>query len=496
MSKIIFIEPQAPNLHIFSGFKSPRLGIFILGTIMRQRGWEVEIFVEDLGGIDWDKISRADMVGISSITSTAPRAYTMADRVREMGIPVIMGGPHPTFLSEEALDHADFVIRGEGEHAIQAFFDAWENGRDFSHVPNLSYRTGDKTVHNPLAPAITDLDEIPIPDLSLSPRWKETRFAARTIPVQTSRGCPFLCSFCSVTPMFGRKYRFRSVENIMQEIRRYRYQKAAIFFYDDNFAADTRHTKKLLEAMIEEDLHISWSAQVRADVTRDPGLIALMKKAGCHTVFIGFESVNPASLKAMNKNQKVADVKQAVKVFRRHGIHIHGMFILGTDQDDLKSVKETVRFARGSGITSVQFLILTPLPGAELYAQLKAANRILFNDWSLYDTHHVVFKPKNFTVPGLQWAQMYSHRKFYSWRQRAKKLMFGNLIGVVINFYAHRLNRVWKKQNKTYLRVLKLLKPNQHADISIDYREKITLNLPAHFGTRKPGIAATGHLGM
>jgi len=298
-----------------------------------------------------------------------------------------------------------------------------------------------------------------------------------------------------VTPMFGRKYRFRSVENIMQEIRQYRDQKASIFFYDDNFTADTRHTQKLLEAMIDEDLHIPWSAQVRADVTKDPGLVALMKKAGCRTVYIGFESVNPASLKAMNKNQRVSDVKEAVKVFRHFGIHIHGMFILGTDQDDKKSVKETVRFAQDSGITSVQFLILTPLPGSEVYGQLKAADRILFKDWSLYDAHHVVFKPKNFTIAELQAAQIYGHRKFYSWPQRIKQLMFGNLIGFVINFYAHRLNRVWEKQNKTYLRVLKLLKPNQRADISIDYREKVKLNLPAHLGTRKPDMAATNRLG-
>jgi hypothetical protein len=118
MSKIVFIEPKPPNFHIFSKFMSPRLGTFILGNLMKQRGWEVEIYVEDMGQVDWDRVPSADIVGISSITSTAPRAYKIADKIREMGIPVIMGGAHPTFLTKEALGHADFVIRGEGEHPV------------------------------------------------------------------------------------------------------------------------------------------------------------------------------------------------------------------------------------------------------------------------------------------------------------------------------------------------------------------------------------------
>jgi len=477
MSRIIFIEPKPPNYHIFSKYMTPRLGTFILGNLMKQRGWEVEVFVEDLGEVDWKRIPSADLLGISSITSTAPRAYKIADKAREMGIPVIMGGPHPTFLTDEAMQHADFVIRGEGEYSLMAFIDAWEKDHNFSKVPSLSYKIGEKIIHNPIEHTAPELDPLPFPDFSLYRGKKELTSKGSVIPIQTSRGCPFHCSFCSVTPMFGKRYRFRSVENIIQELRQYKEGNHSIFFYDDNFAARPQQTKDLLRAMIKENFQFEWSAQVRTDVAKDIEMVKLMKEAGCGTVFIGFESINPKSLEELHKSQKVEDIVQAIKILHRHHIHIHGMFILGTDQDNWQSVKKTVRFARKHRLTSVQFMILTPLPGSELYYSLIKENRILFSDWSLYDAHHVVFKPQNFSEAQLQAAQIYGHKKFYSWPERIKKLIIGNIRGFFINLYAHHLNRIWKKKNKTFLKVLAFLKHhrNTNVDITIDYREKVTV---------------------
>jgi radical SAM superfamily enzyme YgiQ (UPF0313 family) len=473
MSKIVFIEPKPPNFHIFSKFMSPRLGTFILGNLMKQRGWEVEVYIEDMGQVDWDRVPSADIVGISSITSTAPRAYKIADKVREMGIPVIMGGAHPTFLTKEALRHADFVIRGEGEDPLMAFIDAWEKTGDFSRVPALSYKKNGNVIHNPTMKATPDMDNIPFPDFSLYKGKNKILKQGSTVPIQTSRGCPFHCSFCAVTPMFGKSYRFRSVENILQELRQYQEGNHFIFFYDDNFAARPQHTKELLKAMIREKLHFRWSAQVRVDVAKDLELVELMKKAGCHTVFIGFESINPKSLDQMKKSQGVDDIVRAIKVLRKHHIHIHGMFILGLDDDNWKTVKKTVRFAKKYRLNSGQFMIMTPLPGCELYYSLIKENRILFKDWSLYDAHHVVFKPINFSESRLQTAQIYCHKKFYSILERIKKLVKGDLNSFFINLYARHLNRIWKKKNKPFLKVLKLLKSNRNADITVDYREKV-----------------------
>jgi radical SAM superfamily enzyme YgiQ (UPF0313 family) len=478
MAKIVFIEPKAPGLHIFSQFPLPRLGTLILGTMMKKRGWEVELFVEDFRKVDFDIVAKADLVGISTITSTAPRAYAIADKVREMGIPVLMGGPHVTYLTEEALEHADFVVRGEGEAALTAFIDAREAGAGYAEVPNLSYKDASgAVVHNPMAPRAADLDRIPFPDLTLlRPEAKGLKHMS-SIPVLTSRGCPFDCSFCSVTGMFGRKYRFRSTENIIAELRQYSGQRTMVFFYDDNFAADPKRTRELCEAIIREKLKITWTTQVRADVTRDPELVALMKKSGCHTVYIGFESVNPDALEDMKKKQTVAEIAEAVKVFRRYRINIHGMFVLGFDQDDWRSVRKTVRFAKRARLTSTQFLILTPLPGSAFYDQISAENRIRFHDWALYDAHHAVFQPARFSLPDLQKAQSFAHRKFYSLKQEARKILAGQWIGVAIAHYARNLDRTWKKKNRTFLKVIALLKPRpgSKAKVSVDYREDVSL---------------------
>jgi radical SAM superfamily enzyme YgiQ (UPF0313 family) len=478
MPKITFIEPKAPNLHIFSQFPLPRLGTLILGTMMKRRGWDVDVFVEDFRKIDFDAVAAADLVGISTITSTAPRAYAIADKVRAIGIPVLMGGPHVTYLTEEALDHADFVVRGEGEAALTAFIDARESGTGYADVPNLSFKDENGEIaHNPMAPRVADLDRVPYPDFSLlRPDAKGLKHMS-SIPVLTSRGCPFDCSFCSVTGMFGRKYRFRSTANIIEELRLYDGRKTLIFFYDDNFAADPKRTRELCEAMIREKLRLKWTTQVRADVARDPELVGLMKKAGCHTVYIGFESANPDALVDMKKNQTVEEITRAVKVFRHHRIHIHGMFVLGFDQDDWRTVRKTVRWAKRARLTSTQFLILTPLPGSAFYDRVAAEDRIRFHDWALYDAHHAVFQPARLSLPDLQKAQSFAHRKFYSLRQEARKILAGQWIGVAIAHYARNLDRTWKKRNRTFLKVIALLKPRpgSSARVSVDYREDVSL---------------------
>jgi radical SAM superfamily enzyme YgiQ (UPF0313 family) len=276
--------------------------------------------------------------------------------------------------------------------------------------------------------------------------------------------------------MFGKRYRFRSTENIIAELRRYDDRRNMIFFYDDNFTADRRRAKDLLEAMIREKFKFRWTTQVRADVAKDPELVRLMKKAGCHTLYIGFESVNPESLKSMKKKQTVDEMARAIRVLRKHRINIHGMFVYGFDADDWKTVEETVKFAKRAKLNSTQFLILTPLPGSEFFEKVSTENRIQFRDWALYDAHHVVFRPARLSLFDLQRAQIFSHKKFYSLLQMFKKTLKGKWLDLGIAGYARNLNRVWQKKNELYLKAIQLLKSRKGPKITIDYREDVIID--------------------
>ncbi|MFO7783402.1 MAG: radical SAM protein [Desulfatiglandales bacterium] len=171
-----------------------------------------------------------------------------------------------------------------------------------------------------------DLDSLPHPDFSLVRNWSPSN----TCPVSTSRGCPYDCRFCSVIGMFGRRYRFKSVETALEELKHaVSVSKATKFIVDDNFAADKMRAKEILRGMIAEKIRTRWSAQVRTDVARDPELLRLMADSGCHTLFIGFESINPRTLEEYNEKQDLEDIISCIRKVRYHGIHIHGMFVLG-----------------------------------------------------------------------------------------------------------------------------------------------------------------------
>ncbi len=415
IKRISFIEAGSPGLHIFSKFPIPRIGAVLLSTILRERGYEVKAFIEDIAEPDWSFIENSDLVCISTITSTAIKAYRMAERIKALGIPVIMGGAHPTFLPDEALNHADFVIRGEGEYSLVELLEHLEKGAPaLTGIKGLSYRDRDgRNVHNPSGEFIEDLESLPEPDFSLVHQWKPSN----TYPVSTSRGCPFDCKFCSVIQMFGRRYRFKSVEATLKELKYVAsVSRATKFIVDDNFTADKRRTKEILRGMIAEGIKMRWSAQVRTDVARDPELLRLMADSGCHTLYIGFESINPGTLKAYNKKQGLEDIISCIRKVKDHGLHIHGMFVLGADTDNVETIRRTADFATGHGIDTIQFLILTPLPGTPLFHDMMESGRVLHTDWSKYDVQHAVFSPSLMSAATLQVETFNAMARFYSWR--------------------------------------------------------------------------------
>jgi len=432
----------------------PRLGSVLLGTILQNQGVEVKVVVEEIAQPDYRKLDfKPDLVGISSISSTAPRAYALADSYREQGIPVILGGAHSSFLPGEGLQHADYVICGEGDEALPELLHTLEDGGDLGQVRNLAYMEGDIVRQNPWRPFVEDLDTLPIPDYGLIHGWKGN--GAHCVSIATSRGCPFNCSFCSVILLFGRKYRYNCVDRVMEEIRANGSQAHHIFFCDDNFTANRNRIKELCDRILKENLDIEWSAQVRVEAARDPELLQLMARSGCYTVFVGLESINPATLKAYNKSQDVDSIKECVVNFHKFGIRVHGMFVFGSEEDHYQVIRDTVKVSRRLDLDSLQYLILTPVPGTPVFEELEKQNRIICRDWSQYDGHHIVFQPRQFTPYELQKETIRAMKKFYSWRSVAKRLIARDWFYVKLKAYARIL--MWRSRwdKSSYVESLK-----------------------------------------
>ena len=456
IQRIMLVEPPAPDFHVFSFCNLPRLGLPILGTILRQKGYDITILVPASGRIDPVELAQGDLVGISITTSTAPAGYRLADQVhalaaeRGRAIPVVFGGVHATFCPEEALAHGDFVIRREGEASFPALIEALNHGRGLDGIPGLSYWDGPQMRRNEDGPRVQDLDGLPSPDLSLIRGFKSP-----VTPILASRGCPHNCTFCCVTEMMGRQYRFVGNERVLDELRRAGTRN--IFFYDDNFAANRGRTKDLLRAMIREGLNLEWSAQVRSDVADDGELLSLMRRAGGKILYIGFESVNQAALNEYHKGLTTGAIQRDIEIIKSHGFHIHGMFIFGADNDGPEQIWETVSFARRNGLDTVQFMMLTPLPGTPLYERLKQEGRILSTDWQRYDGANVVFRPAAMTPYQLQVLTHRAYRKFYSLGLLCRYLIRREWLKAGAVFFAQYTLRKWWWEHRSDLRDLQAL---------------------------------------
>jgi len=425
---IRLIEPKAPGINVFDQALLPRLGLPLIGRILRDAGHDVRIYVETLAPVDWADIARADLIGFSATTATAPAAYQMAARVRKLGIPTVIGGSHVTFLADEALDHCNFVVRGEGQTTILELIAALQGERSYQDIAGLSYHdsSGHK-IHNVPRPHCSqeEFAALPAPDLSLIVGHERMT----NVPIMTQWGCPFNCDFCGVIRMFGRQVRARKIEDVLADLETYR-GRGSVFFYDDNFVVSKARTRALLRAMLERGLTPPWSAQMRAEVVYkdkhtgelDTELLSLMRDSGCQMVYCGFESVNPAALEAYNKQQDVQTIRDAVRAFHAYGIRVHGMFVLGSDADDITTPRQSVDFALENEIDTVQFLMLTPCPGTPFYDRVVAEGRLLSREWALYDGHHCLIQPAKMTPYELQMGTYKAMAQFYSARHSLRML--------------------------------------------------------------------------
>ncbi|MBN1697302.1 MAG: B12-binding domain-containing radical SAM protein [Spirochaetales bacterium] len=325
------------------------------------------------------QVKDIDLVGISALTYNADIAYKIADMYREKGIKVVLGGIHVSTLPDEALMHCDAVVIGEAEKVWTTIIEDIQKG-----TLKDTYK----------ADELADLSILPETRLDLMDKKNHMTLGV----IHATRGCPFNCYFCCVTEYFGRKYRFRPVDTIVEEIQNLKSKGLAgwgkfIIFNDDNIAGNRKYAKELFTAL--KELNIKWSAQTNLFIAEDDELLDLASKSGCIDLFIGIESINDENLtkigKTMNKLQKYED---DIKKIKSKGITVTGAFILGLDYDDESSFERTIRFIEKNDIDIPVISVLTPFPGTRLYKELENDNRIIDRDWSKYDLNHVVFKPK------------------------------------------------------------------------------------------------------
>ncbi|HAJ57312.1 MAG TPA: radical SAM protein [Candidatus Omnitrophica bacterium] len=420
--KIVLIEPRGSEANVYSKISMPLLGPVYLGTILKNRGHEVEIYNENIQAPDYARLN-ADVIGISILTSTAKRGYEIAKKFPKEK--VVIGGVHASLLPAEAIEFARQVVVGEAEDVI---IDVVEGRR----LEPIVY-----------GKPVEDLDALPHPDFSLI---KGFPTAPTVVPVSTSRGCPFDCSFCSVTKMFGREYRFRSAQDIIVEMRSRNTKQ--FFFCDDNFTAHPKRTRILLGQMIKNKLS-NWACQVRCDVAKDRELLDMMARAGCKVVCVGFESVNPMTLAAYRKKQTIEEIVGAIRSFHKRKIKIHGMFVLGGEDDNKNTVWETLRFAIKERIDTIQMMILTPLPGTKVYETLEAQKRIFTKDWNLYDGQHVVFNPNLLSAKELQQSVTRAYTKFYSLYRSLSLLLGFHYRNAMFRFMGYVIIKQWIRRNQS-----------------------------------------------
>ena len=377
------------------------LNLLVLASLT-PKDWEVEVIDENLGPVQYDRLPRPDLVGITAFTSQATRAYELGSLFRRRGVPVVMGGIHVTMEKEEALRYADSVVTGEAESVWKQVLDDAKSGA------LQSVYAGGLGAMEDIPPARHDL---------LGGKYF---FGS----IQTTRGCPLNCSFCSVTAFNGGKFRHRPIEDVIAELHLIR--ERIILFVDDNLIGTRRdhiaYTKELFRAMIREGLTKPWVGQVTINMADEDELLDLAARSGCFLVYIGFESPTVEGLIAVHKKfniQKGRNFRASVRNIQRHGITVVGSFILGIDTDKPGIGETTARACVDYGVDMANVLMLTPLPGTKLYFEMKDEKRIKANhypeDWQYYTLAQPVAEYKNFDWEELQAEKKRFNNMFYSY---------------------------------------------------------------------------------
>jgi radical SAM superfamily enzyme YgiQ (UPF0313 family) len=428
---IHLINPQTDSqttrpLYLNRALYSPLAGLLaVASAIPRARG-EVVLTDENIEPIDFEM--QTDLVGISAMTSYVQRGYEIADAFRARGVPVVMGGVHPSFMPQEALRHCDAVVVGEAELVLEKLLDDLEQGRmrGIYRAERLHPMTG-----------------LPTPRYDLI---KRNRYLNSTF-VQTARGCSQGCTFCTEPLMNGLKVRYRPVDEVIREVESC--GSRTITINDADFFSTAERPKEVMRALKGRGLH--WQAGVTSRIAQDDHMLELAAESGCTLLSIGFESISRDTLKSVHKHvNRPESFAALVEKIHAHGIMVIGLFMFGFDSDDLSVFEETARFSIAADYDAAAYSILTPYPGTLTWYEMKKAGRIVSYDWDKYDQDNVVIRPARMTGEQLRRGTMVAHERFYGVSSLARRFpLRGSRSRLQWLIYNHffRKGAVYARQN-------------------------------------------------
>lgn len=385
---MILINPKSTKLGIFERYVplSVPISVGYLAGYLLHHGRRAEIVDEHIEPLSaellnkvLEKVSPPYIFGISTLTACAQRSYNIAKELKSRypDSKIILGGIHPTVLTEEALENSavDFVVRGEGEKALLELYDALKNKSDYRAIKGLSYKSGGKLVHNQLA-GLPDLDEFPPFAYHL---FEKNIVKYNFGFIASSRGCPYNCIFCSQRSISGQKFRYLPDEVVINELDLLinKYRQTHITFCDDNFTGNKQRVARLCEQMIKNKFQekAAFDFQTRADAVNDE-VLALLKKAGFRMINYGLETASERLMVLLNKQETVADNIAAVKLAKKHGFGVSGTFILGLPTETRKERWQNYDLAKRLNLDYARFNNATPYPGTKLYDMAKEEGRL------------------------------------------------------------------------------------------------------------------------
>ena len=373
-------------------------------------GWDVEIVDENATDEPHEPSAEdVDAVGIGAMTPQARRAYELADGYRALGVPVVLGGIHASALPEEALEHGTIVCKGDAEGTLP---------RALTDLAEVLDARGDEAGPGPPVPKQRVYDWRDRPDAPIATPRKDLLDPADYLvfnPIQTTRGCPHGCTFCTTPAVFGRRFRQREIADIVEEVRaaKERFDSRVFIFSDDNVAGNHRWAMELFEAL--RPLEIRWASQCDILIAGNDRLLAAMRDSGCIGLILGLESPKAGTLAEAGKRYvDAAEYGARIRHIQSYGISLWGSFIFGFDTDEWRDCMAAVRFAQRTRLCMSCYPILTPYPGTEVFAQYEREGRLLTRDWDKYNGATVVFEPRRMSVHDLRHAQMAAFHEFYT----------------------------------------------------------------------------------